>query len=300
MKVLQILENKDKIPWLIYGAETFLGKKFAEIARARGENLILSGKNKKKLLDLGFHLSETYILLDFDKEPHYLNNFNQIIIINCFHTNKNKIFEIIIKYMNKNILFIDLSSNICQHQTLLNKKSISCNSKLILGLNFENLIGDLLAAKIKRKFPHASRLKIVFSNLYFDNNENQKSSHANLENYLSNWINKTKDKYFKSKTCLNPIPDKSKLCMIVPSSLSLSIWQSTRIPDVELYKQATKQEFRLMKIIGSLGICQNFFFRLPQLFSFLITNLSSFHRSKYSNEATVWTQASAHKKIFYG
>ena len=151
---------------LIYGAYGFVGKEISRLAKEKGLNPVLAGRNKKKIQDLASALKLDYLvfsLSEVDKVEKHISDFD--IIMNCAGPYIETFKPIVKVCIKNNTHYLDLSGEIPVYEAIYNMardSSMQSRAMLISGIGFDVAPTDCLALHLKENFESGSKLTIAF------------------------------------------------------------------------------------------------------------------------------------------
>lgn len=154
--------------WLIYGANGYTGKLIARLARERGFQPVLAGRDAEALFALANELQLDYRVFDLDNYRTVAGYLHDIdAVLHCagpfIHTAEAMARACIASGSH----YLDITGEIPVYQLLydLSDQAREAGVTLLPGVGFDIVPTDCLALYLKKQMPDAHRLEIAFQGL---------------------------------------------------------------------------------------------------------------------------------------
>lgn len=150
---------------LIYGAYGFVGKEISKLAKEKGLNPILGGRNEEKTKQIASKLNLEYVVFSVDDQEALDRHIQDVdVIMNCagpYIETYQAVVEACIKHGTH---YLDLTGEIPVYQGVyeLSKKSTNSTAMLLPGIGFDVAPTDCLALYLKENFPEGNNLTLAF------------------------------------------------------------------------------------------------------------------------------------------
>ena len=154
--------------WMIYGANGYTGRLVAEVAKERGHNPVIAGRNQKKMEQLALEFQLDYMAFDLsdvniiaeaiaDMEAVYLAagpfiHTSESMIKACLATNTH---------------YLDITGEIDVFENVFSKDEVARKNRIALipGVGFDVVPTDCLARYVFEQLPGATDLEIGIATL---------------------------------------------------------------------------------------------------------------------------------------
>ncbi len=152
-------------PFLIYGANGFVGAAIAHMAVQRGERPILAGRNQTKVAALAAELGLDYRVASLD-DPAALDRALADVsaVLHCAGPYLYTYRPMVEACLRAGVHYLDITGEIPVYQALAeyDAQARARGVMLLPGVGFDVVPTDCLAAHLKRRLPSATRLTLAF------------------------------------------------------------------------------------------------------------------------------------------
>jgi len=155
-----------KPSWMLYGATGYTGKLIAEQAKARGQNVILAGRDGNLLAPMAERLGVSYRAFDMSARDEIDKNLAGIrLVLNCAGPFSLTASTLAQACMRTGSHYLDIAGEVAEHRGLLrlDERAKESGVMLLPGVGFGILPSDCLALHLKQKLPQAVTLTLAFS-----------------------------------------------------------------------------------------------------------------------------------------
>lgn len=282
-----------KLNWLIYGAESVTGMQLTKEAVRRKLTPVLAGFHGQEIFDFASQigLESRIINLDVPQQATNLLKDIEVVIVCC--ELKAKLQHSLLKLCLKlGIHYCDTSSDLFSYERAqkYGPAFADKNLCLLLGMHRSVILGDLVAAQLKRFIPNSKTLVIAISESY--------SSFQSIIDVLASGGRVIRNNRLKRpsapQSLLVCFKDAPSLTVTFPMAVLLSAWVSTRIPNIKVFRSSMPEEIRFLRIFRFV----RWLFFLPYLArwlcrqeNFLIKHFAI--KPYYTRKLSVWGRATA-------
>lgn len=279
--------------WMIYGAETVSGKQLINEALRLGYKPYLAGSHGQDIADLSFQTMLPAHIFTLDDQLKIESLISGIDFIIVCKELKNREHNRLLKACLKiGINYCDLSADLFSYERVKKFSSLFEKKKLSLlpGFHRSVVVGDLVAAHLKRNFTNAEKLIIALS-------DSCSSFTAIVDVLLSGGRvirnNKLRRPRSAAQSLLVPFKNKASLTVTSPLGTLLSSWISTRIPNIKIFRNSAAVEIRFLRLFRFF----RWFLNIPFVANWLIKQESFFIkyfsiRPLYVKRLSAWGRAS--------
>lgn len=154
-----------KKTFLLYGATGFVGQVMARKAVEQGLHPVLGGRNREKLQRLAKELNLDYLTFSLEEIHHLDEDFKHIVaVLNCagpFMQTYKPMLEFCIAHK---LHYLDIGGEIPVFEAIAAYDEVARQNKIMFlpGVGFDVLPTDCLALYLKEKFPEGTHLVLGF------------------------------------------------------------------------------------------------------------------------------------------
>lgn len=152
-------------PFLIYGANGFVGSEIARLAVKNGLQPIIAGRNKEKLKPLSGELALEYRVFDLLKPRVIEKELRDVeFVLHCagpyIYTSR----PMVNACLNTRTHYLDITGEIPVYEDILSRHAEAKSKRVMLlpGVGFDVAPTDCLAMYLKQKLPSATHLSLAF------------------------------------------------------------------------------------------------------------------------------------------
>ena len=160
------MQGRFKPSWLLYGATGFSGRLIAQAAKARGHNVILAGRNPKRLEALAGELGTSFRVFDMSHRDTIDKGLSGIrLLLNCAGPFSLTASTLAQASLRTGAHYLDIAGEVADHRVLqrLDERARETGVMLLPGVGFGILPSDCLAHYLKERQPNAVTLTLAFS-----------------------------------------------------------------------------------------------------------------------------------------
>ncbi len=152
-------------PFLIYGANGFVGSEIARLAVKNGLQPIIAGRNKEKLKPLSGELALEYRVFNLDKPKVIEKEIKDVeVVLHCagpyIYTSR----PMVNACLNTRTHYLDITGEIPVYEDILSRNAEAKSKRVMLlpGVGFDVAPTDCLAMHLKQRLPSATHLSLAF------------------------------------------------------------------------------------------------------------------------------------------
>ncbi len=152
-------------PFLIYGANGFVGSEIARLAVKNGLQPIIAGRNKEKLKPLSGELALEYRVFNLDKAKVIEKEIKDMeLVLHCagpyIYTSR----PMVNACLNTRTHYLDITGEIPVYEDIFNRNAEAKSKRVMLlpGVGFDVAPTDCLAMHLKQRLPSATHLSLAF------------------------------------------------------------------------------------------------------------------------------------------
>lgn len=243
--------------FLIYGATGKTGRLTAELALQRSHRPLLGGRSAAKLSRLGKELGlpiRAFVAEDTERARRHLADVD--ILVNMAGPFSKTAEALALAALSSDTHYLDIAGELAVYQALqaLNDSAVACGKMIMPGVGFVVAPSDCLAAHLLERQPDAKYLRIGVSR--------PGSISTGSAETMVELINE--DVLIREAGVLQGIPVGGlvrefdfgcgpRLCTAVSLPDVLTAYQTTRIPNIETYVEATLLERSVYQAGAVLG-----------------------------------------------
>jgi len=154
-----------KPSWILYGATGYTGRLVAQAAKARGHNVILSGRDPAKLSKLATDLGVSFRVFDMTERDAIDKGLSGVrLVLNCAGPFSLTASTLAQASLRTGAHYLDISSEVADHRVVqrLDERARESGVMLLPGVGFGILPSDCLAHFLHEKLPEAVTLTLAF------------------------------------------------------------------------------------------------------------------------------------------
>jgi short subunit dehydrogenase-like uncharacterized protein len=236
---------------LIYGAYEKMGRKILEKALLKGWTVTLGGSHGQELFNLCVEVKlpcRAFPLKDLKEIEHFIQGHS--VVINCSSSYIDGFGLLAEACLAHKMHYIDVANDLNAFDDVmaLGKRFEQEQLSAVAGMHPDVIGCELLAALLKRRLPDSTSIVLAcsqtvgFFQWYADNylEKGMVLRHGALQDSG------------KTTTMLVDFSEEknspASLVVLDPHASLLAVWQSTRIPHVQIYRKASYVEIRLLQI----------------------------------------------------
>lgn len=154
--------------WMIYGANGYTGQLVAKMAKERGHNPVIAGRNQKKIEQLALELQLDYMAFDLTDVNIIAEAIADMDLVYLaagpfIHTSKPMIKACLATHTH----YLDITGEIDVFETVFDHNDVAQKNgiALIPGVGFDVMPSDCLAKHVADRLPSATHLEIGIATL---------------------------------------------------------------------------------------------------------------------------------------
>jgi short subunit dehydrogenase-like uncharacterized protein len=230
-------------PWLIYGANGYTGELIARQAAARGLQPVLAGRNEAKVAALARKLGFEHRGFALDEPGAVRAGIDGMaLVLHCAGPFSATAAPMMEACLSVGAHYLDITGEIAvfEHARSLDGRAREAGVLLCPGVGFDVVPTDCLAAALKAALPDADRLALGFDSR---GGMSPGTARTSVEGLASGGRARRGGRLVTVplawRTRRIDFGDGEKLAMTIPWGDIATAWQSTGIPDIEVYLPAS-------------------------------------------------------------
>jgi short subunit dehydrogenase-like uncharacterized protein len=237
---------------LLYGAYGYTGRRIADLAKKRGVELILAGRNGSKLSELLDGDSNQLRTFSLDDSNEICSNLEDVdVVLHAAGPFEQTAQPMVDACLKTKTHYLDITGEITVFEELKLMDSEAKNAEIMLlpGAGFDVVPTDMIARKLSKMLPDATHLELAFAPI------NSQISHGTLTTMIKQ-LGESGASRYDGEIVQEPIGKsgkwidfkiKKRFTMTIPwGDVSTAHW-STKIPNIKVFTSVSPSFFKLMK-----------------------------------------------------
>lgn len=233
--------------FLVYGANGYTGELIAGLAKGRGLQPVLAGRNEGKVRALAERLALPWRAFPLDRPD--LHGVE--LVLHCAGPFSATSRPMVDACLAARAHYLDITGEVAVFEAVLARDAEARDRGVVLlpGVGFDVVPSDCLAALLKQKLPGATKLLLAFAGLGRVSPGTMKST---LEALPRGGLVRRGGKLVEVPSAHEvreiPFADRTRTAMSIPWGDVATAWRSTQIPDITVYMAAKPAEIRAARL----------------------------------------------------